>query len=241
MEYVEVARAESERGEVVLRRRTDDNAVDVLELRVNGVFVMDTLETSTEHALAEAALAQVGRPARRAGRRARARLHHARGARGPRGSRRSWWSRSRSALIDWMRDGTMPHGPAFLADDAADDRRPPTSRWRSPEADPGGYDLVLLDVDNGPGYLVHDSNAAPLRARVPGRACDARCAPAASSRSGRPTESPDAARPRWRRCSATCTALTVRRATSRTATEQYWLYLSATLSHRLPLARIAGP
>jgi hypothetical protein len=34
----EVARAVSERGELVLRRRDDDGA---LELRVNGVFVMD--------------------------------------------------------------------------------------------------------------------------------------------------------------------------------------------------------
>jgi spermidine synthase len=25
------------------------------------------------------------------------------------------------------------------------------------------YDLVLLDVDNGPGYLVHDTNAALYR------------------------------------------------------------------------------
>ena len=27
------------------------------------------------------------------------------------------------------------------------------------EATPASYDLVLLDVDNGPGYLVHDANA----------------------------------------------------------------------------------
>ena len=27
------------------------------------------------------------------------------------------------------------------------------------EARPASYDLVLLDVDNGPGYLVHDTNA----------------------------------------------------------------------------------
>jgi spermidine synthase len=28
------------------------------------------------------------------------------------------------------------------------------------EARPASYDLVLLDVDNGPGYLVQDTNAA---------------------------------------------------------------------------------
>src|SRR4051812_4530482 len=48
-----IARAESSRGEVVLRRRERDGA---LELRVNGVFVMDDQETSTERALASLAL-----------------------------------------------------------------------------------------------------------------------------------------------------------------------------------------
>ncbi len=61
-----------------------------------------------------------------------------------------------SALIGWMRDGTIPHGPAILAD----------KRLHLVDADivmavaeaMSTYDLVLLDVDNGPGYLVHESN-----------------------------------------------------------------------------------
>jgi len=44
-----VANAVSERGEVVLLRRRSDGS---LELRVNGVFVMDTVETSAERLLA---------------------------------------------------------------------------------------------------------------------------------------------------------------------------------------------
>ena len=47
VEHVEVARAESERGELVLRARRQEGAPDVLELRVNGVFVMDTAETTS--------------------------------------------------------------------------------------------------------------------------------------------------------------------------------------------------
>jgi spermidine synthase len=31
------------------------------------------------------------------------------------------------------------------------------------EAAPSTYDLVLLDVDNGPGFLVHDANAGLYR------------------------------------------------------------------------------
>ena len=61
------------------------------------------------------------------------------------------------ALIRWMRDGTVPHGPEILAD----------QRVRIVNADiamavaeaSSRFDLVLLDVDNGPGYLVHDANA----------------------------------------------------------------------------------
>ena len=61
-EYVEVARAESERGELVLRRRIEERAADALELRVNGVFVMDTRETTSETELAAAALELVEEP-----------------------------------------------------------------------------------------------------------------------------------------------------------------------------------
>ena len=67
------------------------------------------------------------------------------------------------ALVGWMRDGTIPHGPALLADErvtvvVAD------IAVALAEAAPASYDLVLLDVDNGPGYLVHEANAALYRA-----------------------------------------------------------------------------
>jgi spermidine synthase len=158
VEYVEIARAETERGELVLRERRPENAPTSLELRANGVFVMDTLETSTEHALAEAALLQVKEP--------RAVVV---GGLGLGFTMHAVLADSRvercavveieQALVDWMRDGTIPHGPAVLADQrvtivVAD------IAVALAEAPPASYDLVLLDVDNGPGYLVHDLNAA---------------------------------------------------------------------------------
>ena len=82
-EYADVARAETERGELVLRSRRAGSGPEVLELRANGVFVMDTAETSSERALASAALELRGLPRDRAGRWARAGLHDARGARRP--------------------------------------------------------------------------------------------------------------------------------------------------------------
>ena len=162
VEHVVVARACSERGEVVLLARRDPEAQAgapvVLELRVNGVFVMDTLETTSETALARAALELVEAPSRvlvgglglgftahevladpRVGHVVVAEIEE--------------------ALVGWFRDGTVPHGPAFLAD-----RRVTVAvgdvRQVVEEAAPASLDLVLLDVDNGPDFLVFEANAA---------------------------------------------------------------------------------
>jgi spermidine synthase len=161
VEYVEIARAETERGGLVLRERRDETAPATIELRANGVFVMDTLETSTEQALAEAALAQVADP--------RAVVV---GGLGLGFTMHAVLADSRvekvavveieQALVDWMRDGTIPHGPAMLADERVTIVVADIAVALS-EAAPASYDLVLLDVDNGPGYLVHEANAALYR------------------------------------------------------------------------------
>ncbi|HEU4810700.1 MAG TPA: hypothetical protein VFT00_01035 [Nocardioides sp.] len=158
MEYVEIARAESERGELVLRERRLEGARGSLELRANGIFVMDTLETSTERALATAALDLVESPRKVVV-----------GGMGLGYTMHQVLADSRvercavveieEALVEWMRTGTIPHGPALLADErvvvvVAD------IAVAFAEARPASYDLVLLDVDNGPGYLVHEANVA---------------------------------------------------------------------------------
>jgi spermidine synthase len=165
VEYVEVARATSERGEVVLRERRDADAPEgsttVLELRVNGVFVMDNCETSSEVALAEAALAVVAEP--------RAVLVGGLGlgftvheVLADHRVEHVVVAELEEALVQWFRDGTVPHGQAFLADErlsvAVGDVRQVVA-----EAGPDSFDLVLLDVDNGPGFLVHQGNAEIYR------------------------------------------------------------------------------
>ena len=164
MEYVDLARAVSARGDVLLRERRDpaDGSPPVLELRVNGVFVMDSRETGSERRLASAALAQVAEPRRvlvgglGLGFTARAVLADSR-------VRRLDVVEIEEALVGWTRDGTVPHGPALLDDErlhvvAADVRTAVAGARRA------SYDLVLLDVDNGPGFLVHDENAEVYRA-----------------------------------------------------------------------------
>ncbi|WP_210648999.1 spermidine synthase [Nocardioides sp. SYSU D00065] len=157
MESAEIARAETERGEVVLRRRTSEAAADVLELRVNGVFVMDTLETTSEIELAAQALELVERPASVLIGGLGLGFTLQRVLADPR-VERAVVVEIEEPLVQWMRDGTVPHGPAILADTRATvvnaDIAMAIAEARST------YDLVLLDVDNGPGYLVHAANEA---------------------------------------------------------------------------------
>lgn len=153
-----VARARTPRGELVLRQRGDGH----LELRANGVFVMDTLEHTSEHALAEEALQLAD------GDRLRVLL----GGLGlgftlgsvladPR-VERCTVVEIEPDLVAWMRGGTVPHGPALLSD-------PRTEVFVADIADALGdlaadsHDLVLLDVDNGPAHLVHETNARLYR------------------------------------------------------------------------------
>jgi spermidine synthase len=170
-EYVEVARESSPRGEVVLRaRREPDGTEPVLELRVNGTFVMDTRETGTEQQLASAALAEVAEP--------RAVLvgglglgFTAHAVLADRRVERLVVVEVEESLVRWMRDGTVPHGPSYLADERvsvviADIRQAVL------EAAGASYDLVLLDVDNGPGQLVHEDNAAVYEPEFLGAVAD---------------------------------------------------------------------
>jgi spermidine synthase len=157
VDIVEIARAETERGEVVLRRRTSETAADVVELRVNGVFVMDTLETTSEIELAAQALDLVERPASVLIGGLGLGFTLQRVLADPRVGK-AVVVEIEEPLIEWMRDGTVPHGPAILADARATvvnaDIAMAIAEARST------YDLVLLDVDNGPGYLVHQRNEA---------------------------------------------------------------------------------
>ena len=158
IQYFEVARAETERGELVLRERRPTDGPTSLELRANGVFVMDTVEVSSEREMARAALALVPAP--------RAVLV---GGLGLGYTMHEVLADSRvqqctvveieQALVDWMRDGTIPHGQMLLADSRANVVVADVSLALA-EAREASYDLVLLDVDNGPSHLVHDGNAA---------------------------------------------------------------------------------
>ena len=162
--YDEVARAASARGEVVLRRRHADDG-PVLELRVNGVFVMDTAETSTEIELARAALAQVEGPRRvlvgglGLGFTAHEVLADQR-------VEQVVVAELEEALVQWFRDGLIGADTDRAALGGRLVLRTGDVRDAVAEAGDAAYDLVLLDVDNGPDFLVHEVNAELYRADV---------------------------------------------------------------------------
>ncbi|KRC66397.1 hypothetical protein ASE12_17490 [Aeromicrobium sp. Root236] len=133
-------------------RRRDDGA---LELRVNGVFVMDDVETSSERALARTVIDLGGREVLVGGLglgyTLRALLES------PQVSR-VVVAELHPEIVEWMRDGTIP-GADLLADGrthvVVDDVREVVA-----DQPAASLDAIVLDVDNGPDFLVHDSNAA---------------------------------------------------------------------------------
>ena len=147
-------------GEVVLRRRVVDDGSTRVELIVDGVFAMDDADVSTERALATEALRRCSGD----------RLEVLVGGLGLGWTAAAALADPRVAVVDvvelepvlvaWARDGLLP-GLSPL----------PAGRLRLQVADvaerlaatPGRWDAVLLDVDNGPGFLVHESNAALYR------------------------------------------------------------------------------
>ena len=142
-----------EPDEVVVRRREDG----ALELRVNGVFVMDDVETTSERRLAEVVLERDARDVLVGGLglgfTVRALLEDA---------------KVRMVLVAEL------HPEVIAAGTVDDDRLEVVIgdiRDLVAEQPPAFWDAVLLDVDNGPDSLVHAGNAA-----VYGNAFVAECA-----------------------------------------------------------------
>lgn len=153
-----IAAAETPRGEVALRERRATDGSVVHELVVAGVFAMDSADTSTETALAQLALERVDAPTRVLV--------------GGLGLGFTAWQvlkdrRVRDLhvveleedLVHWARLGLTPtlgvlarHPRVTLH---VEDAALPVAGDGEPV---GPWDLVLLDVDNGPSFLVHEDN-----------------------------------------------------------------------------------
>jgi len=182
-----IARGDTPRGEVALRRRETGDG-PAYELIVNGAFVMDTLESTTEMELAGALLRVCPAP-----------RHVLVGGLGLGFTVAALLRDPRvesvvvveleADLVDWARRGLAPTLAAVAADgrarfvvaDVAEvlgNGQPIDAHGRSWDEPSGGlWDGILLDVDNGPDFLVHEANsrlysramlAAALDRRAPG-------------------------------------------------------------------------
>lgn len=146
-------------GEVVLRSRPDGAGATVYELVVDGVFAMDTVDTSTERSLATAALHRVDGAGLDVavgglglGFTVRALLDDER-------VRRVEVVEMEASLVDWLRADAVPGMAAVLRDPRVRVHLGDV-RAALPALPAASVDAVLLDVDNGPGFLVHTANAA---------------------------------------------------------------------------------
>jgi spermidine synthase len=178
-----IARHAGPRGEVVLRVRSGLGP-DVDELIVNGAFAMDSSETFTEHQLAELALAGPGKPRRVLVGGLGLGYTAAQVLRGD--VDRLDVVEIEECLIDWAYAGLTPTVAAVAADPRtrlhAADIRPVLAGV--PDEPAGPWEAIILDVDNGPDFLIHGANdglyaepglAAAYAQLAPGGTCAIWC------------------------------------------------------------------
>lgn len=132
-------------------RRRDDGSI---ELRVNGVFVMDDVETSSERALARSVLAAGAQDVLVGG---LGLGFTARELLADPAVTRVTVAEIHAEISDWMRDGTIAGAEVF--DDPRFDLRIGDVRGIVESVPAASLDAILLDVDNGPDFLVYEDNA----------------------------------------------------------------------------------
>lgn len=147
VEAITLARADTDHGEVVLRRRGD-----IIELVVNGVFAMDSTEVASEYALADAAGDPPGRVLVGG-----LGLGYTTARLLDRGATAVQVVELAEPLVAWAhaaiteqlgRISADPRVELVVGDVAETLTAQQLPRW----------DAILLDVDNGPSFLIHDHN-----------------------------------------------------------------------------------
>lgn len=143
---------DSDGFDIALRARDGGDAV-VHELVVNGMFAMDSVDASSEVALADLVPTD-----------ARSVLVGGLGLGYTAGALLDRLPQARvrvvelaGALIGWAREGLVP-SLTWVADDPRAELVHADIKDALREAG-HSFDAVLLDVDNGPSFLVHDHNA----------------------------------------------------------------------------------
>jgi spermidine synthase len=149
-------------GEIVLRRRpAGDDEPDVLEIIANGTFLMDTADGRSERLLVDAALRALPEDRRAmlpsvliGGLGVGFSLAHA--VADPRWGRIAVVEREQ-AVIDWHHEGPLARiSKAALVDPRTVILHTDLLEYVRTTSD--RYDALCLDIDNGPGWAVTESN-----------------------------------------------------------------------------------
>ncbi|RCK70617.1 hypothetical protein DT076_04130 [Desertihabitans brevis] len=149
-----LARHTGPHGELALRLRTGPDG-EVHELVVDGAFAMDSRETASERRLAglvaeHGALGRVLVGGLGLGYTATALLEA--------GAGRVEVVELEAALVRWAHEGVTPQLGALATHPRCRLHVDDVARWIA-TAEPGSLDAVVLDVDNGPDFLIHPGNA----------------------------------------------------------------------------------
>jgi spermidine synthase len=156
-----LARGDGVLGELALRRRVDLNGHTVVELIVNGTLLMETAQTSTESLLADAVLDRHAAPRRvlvgglGLGVTAMTLLADMR-------VERLVIVEIEPLLVEWLQSGVVPGAQLVFEDPRVEMRTADVIDVLRCTGD-RSFDAVILDVDNGPGFLAHPQNAAIYR------------------------------------------------------------------------------
>ena len=162
---ITLARAGTPHGEIALRRRGE-----VVELVVNGVFAMDSVETASEIALADAALDALPAASQPSVLVGGLGLVYTAARLLERGVGRLDVVELAEPLLTWAAKAITPQLGRVAADPRVTLHAGDIAEWAFPAAEApaateadddsdGPWDAIVLDVDNGPSFLIHDHNA----------------------------------------------------------------------------------
>jgi spermidine synthase len=150
-----VARHDGPRGEVVLRRRSGAGEVD--ELIINGVFAMDSRETFTERALADLALAGHGQRRVLLGGLG---LGYTAAQLLAVGVDHLDVFEIEECLVGWAYAGLTPTLATVARDPKVALHAADIATALAGHGPRGPWNAIVLDVDNGPDFLIHGTNFA---------------------------------------------------------------------------------
>ncbi len=164
--YEELDHCSTPQGDLILRRRRalSLDGAEVYEVTLDGEFLMSSLVDASERALATRALAEVEAEAVDVlvgglglGATAAAALEAP-------GVRSVTVVEIMAAVVSWHEHGLVPLAETLTGDARCRFVQADFFTWAVSDQAPGGWNVVLVDIDHAPGSLLHPAHAEFYRA-----------------------------------------------------------------------------